>query len=96
MHFGPACSDAIDTLEASRLDSEQLGQSGPTDNIPTFALLESGWVVFNSVKKQLTAQFGKLCLHWKKPFTNIYQKSAEQGQKWGWAGMSRSHSLEVS
>lgn len=67
-----------------------------TDNSGTFALLESRWLVFNRVEKRLMAQFGELCFHWQKQFANIYQKSAEQGQKWGWTGMSRSHSLEVS
>lgn len=66
------------------------------DNSRTFVLLESGWLVFNRIKKRFSAHFDKLCFYRKKQFTNTYEKSTEQGQKWGWTGRSKSHSLEVS
>lgn len=72
------------------------GRMAQTDHTCPFALLETGWVVFNGIRRRLAAQFGKLCFHWKKQVTNVYRKSAEQGQKWGWTAMARSHNLEVS
>lgn len=55
LHSGPACSGVVHTVEAAGRDSEQSRQSGRTPDPRSFALLESGWVVFNRVKTKLTA-----------------------------------------
>lgn len=72
------------------------GGVAQTHNSCTFALLESVWLVLKRIKERLTAQFGKLCFHWKEQLTNTYQKSAEQGRKRSWTGLPRSHNLEVN